>query len=224
MRKTFLTFCAAAFTLLAVSSCGKIEDSLNKLDQGLKDLSARVDKLEKDLNDKIAALSSTVAGLDAAYKAADAEMKAALEAKITAADSKFSEQLSALKSELEEKIGKKASTEELAAEIKKLGDALGEKYTELKGVDAQILAALTKVGVESVVKSENGVVITFGDGSTIELPANPEEGLVTVVEDESGVKYWAVIVDGEPVVLEDAVFHPSTDLEFMVDPETGELL
>ena len=224
MRKTFLTFCAAAFTLLAVSSCGKIEDSLNKLDQGLKDLSARVDKLEKDLNDKIAALSSTVAGLDAAYKAADAEMKAALEAKITAADSKFSEQLSALKSELEEKIGKKASTEELAAEIKKLGDALGEKYTELQGVDAQILAALTKVGVESVVKSENGVVITFGDGSSIELPSNPEEGLVTVVEDESGVKYWAVIVDGEPVVLEDAVFHPSTDLEFMVDPETGELL
>ena len=53
MRKTFLTFCVAALSLLAVSSCGKLEDSINKLDQGLKDLAARVDKLEKDLNDKI---------------------------------------------------------------------------------------------------------------------------------------------------------------------------
>jgi pantothenate kinase type III len=59
MRKTFLTFCVAALSLLAVSSCGKIEDSLNKLDQGLKDLAARVDKLEKDLGKEIKTLVAT---------------------------------------------------------------------------------------------------------------------------------------------------------------------
>ena len=212
MRKTFLTFLAATFALLAVSSCGKLEDSISKLDQELKDLAARVDKLEKDLNAKIEALQGTVAGLDAAYKAADAALKTELEAKITATDGKFVEQLSSLKSELEEKIGKNASQEDLEALVKELST----KYEELKGVDAELLAALTKVGVESVVKSDNGVVITFGDGSTIELPANPEGGVVTVVEVE-GVKYWAVMVDGEPVVLEDAVFHPDTDLMFQVD-------
>ena len=212
MRKTFLTFLAATFALLAVSSCGKLEDSISQLDQELKDLAARVDKLEKELNEKIEALKGTVAELDAAYKAADAALKTELEAKITATDGKFVEQLSSLKSELEEKIGKNASQEDLEALVKELS----AKYEELKGVDAELLAALTKVGVESVKKSDNGVVITFGDGSTIELPANPEEGLVTVVEVD-GVKYWAVIVNGEPVVLEDAVFHPDTDLMFQVD-------
>ena len=212
MRKTFLTFLAAIFALLAVSSCGKLEDSISKLDQELKDLAARVDKLEKALNEKIEALNGTVAELDAAYKAADAALKTELEAKITATDGKFVEQLSSLKSELEEKIGKNASQEDLEALVKELS----AKYEELKGEDAKLLAALTKVGVQSVKKSDNGVVITFGDDSTIELPANPEEGLVTVVEVD-GVKYWAVMVDGEPVVLEDAVFHPDTDLMFQVD-------
>ena len=51
MRKTFLTFCVAALSLLAVSSCGKIEDSLHQLEEGLANLTERVAALEKKLND-----------------------------------------------------------------------------------------------------------------------------------------------------------------------------
>ena len=49
MRKTFLTFCVAALSLLAVSSCGKIEDSLHQLEEGLANLTERVAALEKKL-------------------------------------------------------------------------------------------------------------------------------------------------------------------------------
>ena len=63
-------------------------------------------------------------------------------------------------------------------------------------------------------------VLTFTDGSTLEVPAQPANGVVTVVV-EDGVMYWAVIVDGEPVSLEVPVGH--NELEFMVD-EDGALL
>ena len=143
MRKTFLTFLAATFALLAVSSCGKLEDSISQLDQELKDLAARVDKLEKELNEKIEALKGTVAELDAAYKAADAALKTELEAKITATDGKFVEQLSSLKSELEEKIGKNASQEDLEALVKELS----AKYEEHEVVEdtSHLVQSLTGI-------------------------------------------------------------------------------
>ena len=52
MRKTFKLFCAAALSLLAVSSCYDDSSLWNEFDNvhgEIKDLKARVEKLEKDL-------------------------------------------------------------------------------------------------------------------------------------------------------------------------------
>lgn len=231
MRKTFLTFCVAALSLLAVSSCGKIEDSLNKLDQGLKDLAARVDKLEKDLNDKIDALSKTVTALDAAYKAADAELLA----KIEAGDKELAAEITALTTKLDAVDGKvdgyiKSNDEALAAalkqyqeDLKKLGDSMTEAQKQFADADAAILKALATVGVTKVEKNEDGnAVLTFTDGTTLVVgaydPNANNTGVVTVVEDEDGVKYWAVVLeDGTKKSLEIPVSH--TEIDFKVDED-----
>ncbi|MBR5211609.1 MAG: hypothetical protein IKV91_03440 [Bacteroidales bacterium] len=231
MRKTFLTFCVAALSLLAVSSCGKIEDSLNKLDQGLKDLAARVDRLEKDLNDKIDALSKTVTALDAAYKAADAELLA----KIEAGDKELAAEITALTTKLDAVDGKvdgyiKSNDEALAAalkqyqeDLKKLGDSMTEAQKQFADADAEILKALATVGVTKVEKNEDGnAVLTFVDGTTLVVgaydPNANNTGVVTVVEDEDGVKYWAVVLeDGTKKSLEIPVSH--TEIDFKVDED-----
>ena len=231
MRKTFLTFCVAALSLLAVSSCGKIEDSLNKLDQGLKDLAARVDKLEMDRNDKIDALSKTVTALDAAYKAADAELLA----KIEAGDKELAAEITALTTKLDAVDGKvdgyiKSNDEALAAalkqyqeDLKKLGDSMTEAQKQFADADAAILKALATVGVTKVEKNEDGnAVLTFTDGTTLVVgaydPNANNTGVVTVVEDEDGVKYWAVVLeDGTKKSLEIPVSH--TEIDFKVDED-----
>ena len=231
MRKTFLTFCVAALSLLAVSSCGKIEDSLNKLDQGLKDLAARVDKLEKDLNDKIDALSKTVTALDAAYKAADAELLA----KIEAGDKELAAEITALTTKLDAVDGKvdgyiKSNDEALAAalkqyqeDLKKLGDSMTEAQKQFADADAEILKALATVNVTKVEKNEDGnAVLTFVGGTTLVVgaydPNANNTGVVTVVEDEDGVKYWAVVLeDGTKKSLEIPVSH--TEIDFKVDED-----
>lgn len=69
MKKTFLAICAMAFGLFALSSCGKLEDSIAGLQQELDELTARVDKLEKDLNADVKNLSDLTANYDAVIKA-----------------------------------------------------------------------------------------------------------------------------------------------------------
>ena len=207
MRKTFKLFCVAALSLLAVSSCGKIEDSINDLKAGLENLTARVEKLEQKLNDEVSTLNTKINGLDAAYKAADAELLASittLTANLDALDGKVD---GFIKSDAAAIL---AAIEELKAADKALAD-----------VDSEILAALVGVGVTKVEKNEAGnAVLTFTDGTTLEVPAQPGTGVVTVVEVE-GVKYWAVVVNGKAVSLDVPVGH--NELEFKVD-EDGALL
>ena len=218
MRKTFKFFCVAAISLLAVSSCGKIEDSLNDLKTGLENLTARVEKLENKLNEDVATINSKIAGLEAAYKAADAELLATLQN----ADKELAASITTLTASLDALDGKvdgfiKSDAAAILAAIEELKAA----DEALADVDSEILAALVNVGVTKVEKNEAGnAVLTFTDGSTLEVPAQPGTGVVTVVEVE-GVKYWAVVVDGEPVSLEVPVGH--NELEFMVD-EDGALL
>lgn len=200
MRKTFLTFCVAALSLLAVSSCGKIEDSINKLDQGLKDLTARVDQLEKDLKAQIATLDGKIADLDAACKTADKAR---------------SEEFNALVAQLDALDGT------VDGKVNAPNDAIQAALNELKGEAAKLWESILAVGVTKVEKNEAGnAVLTFIDGSTLEVPAQPGTGVVTVVEVE-GVKYWAVVVNGETVNLEVPVGH--NELEFKVGEE-GALL
>ena len=201
-------FCAAAVALLAVSSCGKIEDSLHQLEEGLANLTERVAALEKKLNDEVATLNSKIGNLETAYKAADAELLAKLEAgdkELAAALAGLSEELDALDGVVDGYIASNDAALAAAIEEYKKGDAA------LAAVDTEILAALEGVGVTNVAKNEAGdVVITFADKSTITVPATPATGIVTVVDGK-----WAVIVDGEAVDL-DALLHPDTALEFKV--------
>ena len=208
MRKTFLTFCVAALSLLAVSSCGKIEDSLHQLEEGLANLTERVAALEKKLNDEVATLNSKIGAVETAYKAADADLLAALQSgdkALTDAIAALNEELDALDGVVDGYIeSNDAAVAAAIADFTKTCEALAK-------VDADLLAALVNVGVSNVAKDAKGnVVITFTDKSQITIPANPATGIVTVVDGK-----WAVIVDGEVVELE-ALLHPDTALEFKV--------
>ena len=216
MRKTFLTFCTAALALLAVSSCGKIWDEFDVVHGEIDDLKERIEKLEKDLNDKISTINTKIGALESAQQALT-EKDAALAAEITS----LTAELDAIDGNIDGKIS--AAKEEVLAKITELTSTLNSKYEELKGKDAEILAALVSVGITKVEKAENGnVVLTFTDGSTVELgqyDANANNtGVVTVVE-EDGVKYWAVVLeDGSVESL--GVKVGAADLQFQVNPET----
>lgn len=66
---------------------------------------------------------------------------------------------------------------------------------------AEIAEVIAKIAVTDVKEDGEKVVLTLATGETIELsktPAVSNEGLVTIVTDESGARFWAVVVNGEP--------------------------
>ena len=196
MRKTFLTFCVAALSLLAVSSCGKIEDSLHQLEEGLANLTERVAALEKKLNDEVATINTKIGNLEQA----DKDIKALIQTN-AASITNLTSQLDALDGKVDGFI----KTD--AAAILKAIDELKAADKALADKDTELLAAIVGVGVTKVEKNAAGTaVLTFVDGSTLEVPAQPETGVVTVVEVE-GVKYWAVVVNGEAQSLGVPVGH-----------------
>lgn len=205
MRKTFLTFCTAALALLAVSSCGKIWDEFDAVHGEIDDLKAKLEALEAKLNEQVSGLNNRINALET-FQGTASETIASLVADLDALDGAIDGRVS-----------------DLEAAVQALQGELGQKYQELKGADADLLAALTQVAVTKVEKKENGnVVLHFADGTSVELPSNANasnEGFVTVVDGK-----WAVVgADGETTVL-DAEVHPDTELTFKVDPETKELL
>ena len=208
MKKTFITvlrtMCVGAMALFAVSCYD--DSALTEGLAGLKDrvdgIEARLDSLEKALNADVKTINGLIAGLDASTKE-NAAAVAGLVAQLDALDGKVDGYI-----------------ESNDAAIKKAIEDFKKANEALAAVDTEILAQLAAVGVTNVAKNEAGdVVLTFTDGSTLVVPTTPQEGLVTVVEVE-GVKYWAVIVEGEAVSLEVPVGHPS--LEFQI--EDNELL
>lgn len=210
MRKTFLTFCAVALSLLAVSSCGKLEDGLNSLKGEVADLKDRVEKLEKKLNDEVSALQQTMATLATKQEMNTAlgTLKASLEAK---------------DAELATAIQNLASKSELASQAEALAALLGEKAEELEAdYLAKIAEAVASVTV-TVVEDQNGsVVITLANGQsfTVAKDANVNNtGLVTV--DEEG--NWCVILEDGSLKSLDAKVGVE-ELEFSVDYNTKELL
>lgn len=228
MRKTFLTFCVAALSLLVVSSCGKIWDEFDVVHGEIDDLKTRVEQLEKDLNDAVATINAKIGALETAQKA-DEELFKSLKAK----DEALAAELSALTAELDALDGSidgkiSAAKDEVLAKITELTGSLNSKYEELKGKDAEVLAALAAVGVTKVEKNDAGnVVLTFTDGSTVVVgqydPNANNTGVVTVVE-ENGVKYWAVVkADGTVESLGVEVGNTEVELQFEVNAETGEL-
>lgn len=207
MRKTFLTICAAAFALLAVSSCGKIWDEFDDVHGQLDSIEARLDSLENALNGQVATINTTLGAL----QAEDDALAAAI-AEVVADVKKANELISKLD----------AADGTINGRIDDLEKALEAFETE---AEKQLAEAVAKIAVVKAEKNTAGnYLLTFADGSTLEVAAADANanntGLVTIVDGK-----WAVVgADGKATVLEDALVHPDTVLEFKVDPETKELL
>lgn len=237
MRKTFLTICAAAFALLAVSSCGKLEDGLNSLKGELADLKERVDALEQKLNTDVQAINSVIATLATKQEVTTGlnNLKAQLDAKdaeLAAAIQSVTTTLNGLDNRYVGKTTYEAALAELQAgntalqtQLQTLAGLLGE--TSVADVKAEILAelaeAVSNVAVQSVTPNEDGTyTLTLASGQSFTVaepdPNANNTGLVTVQEGQ-----WVVCKEdgtyepiGVPVGVE--------DLEFSVDYETKELM
>ena len=236
MRKTFLTFCAAALALLAVSSCGKLEDGLNSLKGELADLKDRVEKLESKLNSEVSALQQTMATL-----ATKQEMNSALATLKTSLEAKDAELASSIQSisstlaGLDAKYVGKSTYEAALAELNSKNTALQTQLNSLAAllgetsvaeVKAELLAEIAQAVAAvtvTVVENQNGsVVITLANGQsfTVAKDANVNNtGLVTV--DEEG--NWCVILEDGSLKSLDAKVGVE-ELEFSVDYNTKELL
>ena len=189
----FKALAACAMSAMLAVSC--YDDS--KLWEEIEGLEERVAALEEKLNTEVATLNSKIGTLETAYKAADADLVKAVAA--------LTEELDALDGTVDGYIT--SNDEALKAAI----DELKKADAALAAVDTETLAALAKLGVVSVETNANGnVVLTFTDKTTLEVPANPESGLVTIVDG-----HWAVVVDGKTTVL-DALVLPDTTLDFRV--------
>lgn len=136
MKKTFLAICAVAVGLLTMSSCGKLEDSIAGLQGDLDALTARVDKLEKDLNADIANLNTLQAkvndletSLNKAIADGDKAVTDALEAKLAALETKLT---------AAQQAGDKAIIDELLKEKENLTTALTQLQKGLEGVTGSV--------------------------------------------------------------------------------------
>ena len=204
LLSTLRVICAGAMSLYAVSCYddSALREDLAGLEGEVAGLAARLDSLENKLNAEVKTLGGLIDGLEATVALQDEEFAAAvadLTAKLDALDGKLDGYITSNDDAIAAAI----------AEFQKANEALA-------AADADLLAKLVAVGVNNVAKNEAGnVVITFVTGETLEIPTTPQEGLVTVVTDEAGVKYWAVVTDGEPVSLDVPVGHPG--LEFKVE-------
>ena len=201
MKKTLRSILAGALALLAVSC---YDDSA--LRSALASLESRVTELENKLNTEVGTINSKFEGLEAAYKLADQNFATSIQT--------LTSNLDALDGSVDGLIY--AKTDILAAieDLKKADKNLADK-------DAELLADLVGIGITKVEKKDGNVVLTFVDGTTLTVPAKPENGIVTVVEEE-GVKYWAVVVDGVTESLGVPVGH--VELKFKVDYNDNSLL
>lgn len=106
---------------------------------------------------------------------------------------------------------------------KQYADATAALSEELLG---KIAEAVAKIAVVNVDVQADKVVLTLANGETVELSKPVENadnnGLVTIITDEeTGAKYWAVVVDGEPQSLDIMV---GSDVQLEFDIVDGELM
>ena len=192
MRKTFKLFCAAALSLLAVSSCYDDSSLWNEFDNvhgEIKDLKARVEKLEKDLkadvenltalqgkvNTMETTLTQAIADGDAAVKKALedalASAKAALEKAVADGDAAVAASLQAEVAKIEAAMDALEGTmndavAEATAKLQELAGSLANVQAELLAAiaagDEQVVAALEaeKAKIEEALKAVNETIKT----------------------------------------------------------------
>lgn len=176
----------------------KIETALANLQDGLDGVAGDLDAVEGDvatLKDDVAALQTAIATLEETLGVKYQELLGKIDAADGVLDGKIAD---------------------LTAALDAVKKAYAEADTELKETISEEMAlaiaeALLDVTVQNVEEVEGVIVLTLADGTTVKLSKPLEnvdnEGLVTVVEVE-GAKYWAVVVDGEPVSLDILVGAP----------------
>ena len=210
MKKTLRTILAGAVALLAVSC---YDDS---------DLRGQIGEIDERLKAVEATLNAEVGGInDLATRLAAAEGAiTTLEGNVTT----FTTQIAGIITRLDAidgaADGKIKNLEDAIAALKEADKTFASK--------AELAEAAAKIAVVSVAEENGNVVLTLADGSKVSLSKPLENvensGLVTVVEDEAGNKYWAVVeADGTKKSLEVPVGHPDVTIEFSV-AENGDLM
>ena len=199
-------------------------------------LQAELADLETALNAAVAKGDQELADALAAEKAAVETAMATLQTTLTTAMTESVENLDAAIKALEVAMGTKVT--ELLATMDKADGVLDGKIAELnkaleavktayaaadsklsEEVMAKIAEAIAKIAVVGVDAKGENVVLTLADGTQIEVSKPVDhEGLVTIIEDENGNKYWAVIVDGEPEQLPVAV-GTDVNLQFQISED-----
>ena len=134
LLKVFLLSTVVATSGMMFTSCKDYDDDIDKVND-------RLDQLETgklaSVEQQIAAINSSISSLEAAYKAADAELKTALE--------KQASDLATAKSDLEAAI--KSLDEAHDADIKKLSDDLSTLSSKVEGYNKTLseeIAAVVK--------------------------------------------------------------------------------
>lgn len=216
----------------------KLTEAIAKGDQASADALAKqkteleeaMTELQDGFNSSIAASEKKLNAAIATLEAAMGEELESLLAKMDQADGKLDGKITDLAAAVEQ------VKKDYAAADTQLGNKLSADLV------AEIAKVVAKIAVVDVEVQADKVVLTLATGETVEIakplaeqqpetetpktetPATPEvslDGLVTIIEGENGLKFWAVIVNGEPESLGVQV-GSDVNLEFKV--EEGQLM
>lgn len=216
----------------------KLTEAIAKGDQASADALAKqkaelqeaMTELQDGFNSSIAASEKKLNAAIATLEAAMGEELESLLAKMDQADGKLDGKITDLAAAVEQ------VKKDYAAADTQLGNKLSADLV------AEIAKVVAKIAVVDVEVQADKVVLTLATGETVEIakplaeqqpeteapetetPATPEvslDGLVTIINGENGVKFWAVIVNGEPESLGVQV-GSDVNLEFKV--EEGQLM
>ena len=216
----------------------KLTEAIAKGDQ------ASADALAKQKTELEEAMTELQDGFNSSLAASEKKLNAA----IATLEAAMGEELESLLAKMDQADGKlDGKITDLAAAVEQVKSAYAAADTQLGNklsaeLVAEIAKAVAKIAVVDVEVQADKVVLTLATGETVEIakplaeqqpetetpetetPATPEvslDGLVTIIEGENGLKFWAVIVNGEPESLGVQV-GSDVNLEFKV--EEGQLM
>ena len=208
MKKTFRSILAGALALLAVSCYDDsgLRDDIKKLDE-------RVTALETTLNAEVASVNDLAAKLTAAQTAITN-----LQESVGTLGTDLAELQSTVTSILPRLDAIDGATDGKIANLEAAIAALEAADDEF---DTELAEAIAKIAVTKVEEKDGNVVLTLATGGEVVLSkpmSNVDNnGLVTIVEDEEGIRHWAVVgADGTTEMLPFVVGAAGT-IEFKVE-------
>ena len=216
----------------------KLTEAIAKGDQASADaLAKQKAELEEAMTELQDGLNSSIAASEKKLNAAIATLEAAMGKELESLLAKMDQADGLLDGKVTDLA---AAVEQVKKDYAAADTQLGNKLSA--DLVAEIAKAVAKIAVVDVEVQADKVVLTLATGETVEIakplaeqqpetetpetetPATPEvslDGLVTIIEGENGVMFWAVIVNGEPESLGVQV-GSDVNLEFKV--EEGQLM